>query len=112
MPKTNSCAHQLDLGLAWRRMKLDRPKRCFVNHPYIFSWIEAELTGWQSDIFAKLSTSYTPHDAQICYMPKSGWTARPGAILDLAYAAGVFNGVARLTGALEPLELMHQQACA
>ena len=35
-----------------------------------------------------------------------------GAILDLAYAAGIFNGVARLTAALEPLENIHQKACA
>jgi len=84
MAKKISDHVQLSLELAWRRMRLDRPNRCFVNHPYNFSWIEYDLPGWLYDISKKFPSSYSPHDPQICYSPKAGWAVRPGAILDLA----------------------------
>jgi hypothetical protein len=73
-------------------MKLDRPGRCFVNHPYLFSWIETDLSSWLSSIASKLPASYTPHDPITCYSPKPGWMVRPGAVLDLADEL-VFNAV-------------------
>jgi uncharacterized peroxidase-related enzyme len=54
--------------------------------------------------------SHTIREDRIHALRKVGFS--DGAILDLAYAAGVFNGMARLTRALEPLQSMHQRGCA
>jgi len=54
--------------------------------------------------------SHTIREDRIHALRKAGCS--DGAILDLAYAAGVFNGMARLTRALEPLERIHHRVCA
>ncbi|MBM3790997.1 MAG: hypothetical protein FJW35_11710 [Acidobacteria bacterium] len=85
-------SERLDLSLAWRRTRLDHPDRCFVDHPFLFQWIESDLSGWQSDLARKIDAGYTPHDAVTCYIPKSGSMVRPGAILDLEDEV-VFNAI-------------------
>ncbi len=54
---------RLDLELAWRRVCLDRPYRCFVLHPYLISWIEANTAGWLAGIAKNLQVGYVPEDA-------------------------------------------------
>jgi uncharacterized peroxidase-related enzyme len=54
--------------------------------------------------------SHTIREDRIHALRKAGFS--DGAVLDLAYAGGVFNGMARLTRALEPLERMHDGGCA
>jgi hypothetical protein len=83
---------KLNLELAWRRMKQDRPDRCFVTHPYLVEWIESELSAWLSSIEANLPDSYTPQDPALCYSPKAGWMVRPGAVLTLADEL-IFNAI-------------------
>lgn len=78
-----SVAKNLDLALAWRRVKLDRPARCFITHPYLFSWIESDLRGWLDGIRQKLAATYSPHDCLICRVPKGNWMVRPGSVLDV-----------------------------
>jgi len=81
-----------DLELGWRRAKLDRPNRCFVIHPYLFSWVETNLTAWLENISTKVKKGFTPHDSLICHSPKPGWMVRPGAVLHLEDEV-VFNGI-------------------
>lgn len=78
-----SIAKKLDLELAWRRVELDRPDRCFVTHPYLFSWIESDLTGWLDGVRRKIEAGYQPHDCLICREPKGNWMVRPGSVLDI-----------------------------
>jgi hypothetical protein len=73
-----------DLEMAWRRIKLDRPNRCFVIHPFLFNWIEADLQSWLRDVWEQIESGYTPNRCQICECPKPNWMVRPGAILELA----------------------------
>ncbi len=54
--------------------------------------------------------SHTIREDRIHALRKVGFS--DGGILDLAYAGGIFNGMARLTRALEPLERIHHRACA
>lgn len=72
-----------ELTIAWRRVKLDRPKRCFVTHPYLFDWIESALDQWLDSVHAQLVSGYVPHEMKTCFVPKAGWMIRPGAVLDL-----------------------------
>jgi hypothetical protein len=81
-----------DLELGWKRLRLDRPKRCFVTHPFAFDWIEANLAGWFSNIEHDLEHGYTPQDSLLCLCPKGSWMVRPGAVLDLKDEA-VFNSI-------------------
>lgn len=54
--------------------------------------------------------SHTIREDRIHALRRVGFS--DGAVLDLAYAGGVFNGLVRLTRALEPLERIHQRGCA
>jgi hypothetical protein len=72
-----------DLKLAWDRLKLDRPNRCFYTPPFIFSWIKPNLRTWLSTISRSLNGGYSPQDCHTCYTPKGGWLVRPGAVLNL-----------------------------
>lgn len=73
----------LDLALAWRRAKLDRPDRCFVVHPDLVDWIDADTRAWLEQLAEKLGAGYRPHDAQPCFVPKAGGLVRPAAVLDV-----------------------------
>lgn len=64
-------------------MKLDRPRRCFVTHPYVFDWIAPDLLEWFQIIEDELDQGYAPQDCLPCNRPKGNWMVRPGAILDL-----------------------------
>lgn len=72
-----------DLELAWHRLKLDRPDRCFVIHPYIFEWVERDLHSWLKLIDQELNNGYKPADCLTSYVPKPGWMVRPGAVLEI-----------------------------
>ena len=80
---TSSPLSKLSLELAWKRVKLDRPKRCFVTHHSVFDWIEPDLSGWFQTIDSELEQGYAPQDCLPCNRPKGNWMVRPGAILDL-----------------------------
>jgi hypothetical protein len=41
---------ELDLDLAWRRLKHDRPDRTFVSHPFLMEIIESDLEAWINTI--------------------------------------------------------------
>src|SRR5262245_13075291 len=73
----------LDLHLAWRRLKQDRPDRNFVTHPYVLDLIESDLDGWLGGIQSRLERGYTPGDCEVLYAPKPNWMVRPGAVLQL-----------------------------
>ena len=72
----------LDLELAWKRAKLDRPNRSFTTHPYLLSWIESDLDGWLQAIRVSLGRGYSPHDCAVCDVPKGNWMVRPGSVID------------------------------
>jgi hypothetical protein len=74
-------------------MKLDRPNRCFVIHPHLFTWIESDLESWLGSIETDLQGGrYSPKDCSTCYEPKGNWMVRPGAVLDLTDEL-VFNAL-------------------
>ncbi|MGA3208036.1 MAG: RNA-directed DNA polymerase [Syntrophales bacterium] len=72
-----------DLELAWHRLKLDRPDRCFYTPPFILSWISPNIPSWLNSISKTISQGYMPHDSFKCYVPKGGWLVRPGSVLTL-----------------------------
>src|SRR2546425_107402 len=69
--------------MAWRRLKLDRPDRSFVIHPFLFTWVEVDLEGCLRGVASKVAGGYTPKDAFTYYVPKGDWMVRPAAVLDL-----------------------------
>ena len=83
---------ELNLSLAWQRLKHDRPQRCFVQHPYAIDWIERHRDDWLEAIEARLDDHYSPSPALTCQAPKGGPLVRPGGVLDLADET-VFNGL-------------------
>jgi hypothetical protein len=82
-PSANHWTANLNLQLAWQRVKLDRPHRTFVARPHLISWIESDLDSWIQSLADKLRAGYTPHDCVTCYEPKGNWMVRPGAVLDI-----------------------------
>jgi Reverse transcriptase (RNA-dependent DNA polymerase) len=83
---------ELDLDLAWRRVKQDRPDRTFVSHPFLMEIIESDLEAWLNTTRSQLLKGYSPHDCVICYTPKPNWLVRPGAVLCLEDEL-VFNAI-------------------
>jgi len=69
--------------LAWRRLCLDRPDRCFYTPPYILRWLSSHLERWISSLSKKVSRGYTPDESITCYVPKSRWLVRPGSVLGI-----------------------------
>jgi hypothetical protein len=76
--------NNLDLSLAWKRAKLDRPDRCFTIHPRLLDWIALDEAGWIDSVRTELSAGYNPRDAVTCWAPKASGLGRPGKVLDLA----------------------------
>jgi len=72
-----------ELRLAWARVKLDRPDRCFVDHPFLVKWVEWDLETWLDGLRAELAAGYVPRPCQLCAAPKAGSLVRPGAVLDI-----------------------------
>lgn len=82
-----------DLHLAWQRLKIDHQnRRCFVTHPYLYRWIEADLNSWLTTVAGVLDRGYAPGDCLFCNEPKGGWMVRPGATLEVRDEI-VFNAV-------------------
>jgi hypothetical protein len=85
-------SEKLDFDVAWRRLKEDRPNRCFVTHPHLLGWIESDLNGWLQSVAAKIDKGYSPHDCETCFVPKFNWMVRPGSVLTLEDEL-VFNAI-------------------
>jgi len=85
-------ANLLDLGLAWRRAKFDRPDRCFVSHPFLVDLVEQDLDQWLAELNARLVEGFTPSPAIVCQEPKGGGLVRPGTHLRLEDEV-VFNAL-------------------
>jgi hypothetical protein len=77
-----SIVGELDLHLAWQRMKNDRPHRTFYTHPRLIEWIELDLEGWFASVRKRLIDGYVPQTSLTCFVPKPGWLVRPGTVLD------------------------------
>lgn len=71
-----------ELRLAWRRYRRDLENRCFVDHPLMVSWIEANLDGWLTEVSEHLSAEYHPQPGRRCSVPKPGFMIRPGTVLE------------------------------
>jgi hypothetical protein len=82
----------LDIPLAWKRVRLDRPNRAFFTHSQAFDWIESDLDRWFADIVTRIERGYAPNPSQTCFVPKPGWLVRPGSVLDLRDET-VFNAL-------------------
>jgi hypothetical protein len=78
----SSIVDELDLRLAWQRMKGDRPDRTFYTHPRLIEWIELDLDGWFATAKKRLVEGYQPQTPRTCFAPKPGWLVRPGTVLD------------------------------
>jgi hypothetical protein len=70
-----------ELQVAWKRLKLDRRKRVFVQHPYLIGWIESILDDWLGEVRRRLATGYSPHPSLVCNVPKGSGFVRPGTVL-------------------------------
>lgn len=82
---SEALADQLDLRVAWRRVKEDqRNDRSFVVHPVESILIESNLEGWLAEIDKAIrSKSYSPSPMAVCEVPKGRAAVRPGSILSL-----------------------------
>ena len=76
-------ANNLDLALAWRRAKFDRPDRCFVSHPFLIELVELDLDEWLADLRQRIAAGFSPSPALVCQEPKGGGLVRPGTCLQL-----------------------------
>lgn len=85
-------ANLLDLNLAWRRTKFDRPDRCFLSHPFLIGLVELDLDGWLGDLRAHIVEGFAPSPAHTCHEPKGGGLVRPGTHLRLEDEV-VFNAL-------------------
>lgn len=76
---------QLDLDLAWKRVKDDIKKgRVFVETPYEIVLVEQDLPSWIKNIQEKLeSDDYSPSPSVVCDSPKENFGIRPGCHLNL-----------------------------
>lgn len=72
-----------DLKLAWERMKLGRPDRVFINHPFLTNMVEIDLEGWLKIIQDKLKKGYEPNPCIICQVPKPHNLVRPASYLTI-----------------------------
>jgi hypothetical protein len=84
----------LDLRVAWRRVKEDIDHRVFIGHPYAVSVIEHALDDWIGTRGEELKAGrYEPKPMFVCDAPKGEGLVRPGAHLSyadrLVYAACV-----------------------
>ncbi|UYZ62317.1 RNA-directed DNA polymerase [Hymenobacter weizhouensis] len=72
----------LNLALAWKRLKEESQERGFIVLPYEYQLIENNLSDWLGSIDNRLnSKEYKPSYAEICDVPKGQYLIRPGAIL-------------------------------
>jgi hypothetical protein len=77
-------ADQLDLPVAWRRVKYDLRHRAFLALPYEIELIEIDLEQWLAAIDQSIrEDSYSPGPMVVCDVPKPGWLIRPGSHLSL-----------------------------
>jgi hypothetical protein len=76
-------AAQLNLDLAWRRIKFDRPDRCFASHPYLIDLVELDLPDWLGRLNQRIIEGYAPTANLVLNVPKPNWQVRPGAYLRL-----------------------------
>jgi hypothetical protein len=79
----SSTLDDLDLHLAWQRMKGDRPGRAFYTHPRLIEWIELDLDAWFELVRKRLLTGYVAQKPLTCLVPKPGWLVRPGTVLNV-----------------------------
>ena len=75
---------ELNLELAWRRVKWDLRNRAFVTHAYHEELIESALNEWLEQLReSAASQPYSAKPCEICSVPKPGFHIRPGALLAL-----------------------------
>lgn len=80
----NSLADLLNLPLAWKRIKLDAPRRAFVRNPYELYLVESDLTAWLHEAEELLRReSYHPSSMTVIDVPKGNGLVRPAGCLSL-----------------------------
>lgn len=78
-------APDLDLSLAWKRVKKDFVDgRTFTEHPFEIEIIESGLETWLKGIESKLEVGYNPGTCRVLKIPKPHGGIRPGAMLDVS----------------------------
>ena len=81
---TETLLAELDLDLAWKRVKADLPHRVFVRHPFELSLVEADVAKWLADMNSRIADgSYRPQPMTVCDVPKGKGAIRPGSHLTL-----------------------------
>ncbi len=94
-----------ELDTAYQRIKNDRPKRCFVEYPNIFNFIDVDKNILFDELTEKISLGYQPHPTQMCWVPKTNHQVRPANILHIKDEI-VFN---LIIGAIFPTLYGHNQ---
>ena len=75
---TNPCE------LAWERLKADNRRRVFINLPFEEEIVESNKLEFLSNIQKLIeSKNIQPKPAQICEVPKYGYTIRPASLLSI-----------------------------
>ena len=74
----------LDLNLAWIRVKNDLKEQIFINYPYLIDIIDNKKEDWLKKLANLIKTgNYHPSKSQIVDVPKPNWHIRPGGVLSI-----------------------------
>jgi len=76
--------HNLNLQLAWDKVKDDFGEQCFIEHPFEIQLIESYIDIWLTNISNKInSDNFNPSPSRVIDIPKPDWHYRPGNVLAL-----------------------------
>lgn len=77
-------ASDLDLNLAWIRVKNDLREQIFVKYPYAVELIDYKQKEWLGNLMNDITTNhFSPSMCQVVDIPKPGYHIRPGAVLTM-----------------------------
>ena len=80
----NESIVDLDLAMAWRRVKWDLSHRTFVSFAFLKELLDLGIDEWLVQLGSAIQEGrYSPKPCEICDVPKKGFHLRPGARLDL-----------------------------
>lgn len=65
----------------WNIIKDNLSNRSFVTHPYLVSWVEANLDAFLEYMQERIKKKVSPENNQFCFSPKSDICIRRGSIL-------------------------------
>lgn len=74
----------IDIELAWQRLKKDMKEKHFVSPLYLVDVLESNCTSWLPELKERIeSKRNTPHPMEVVEIPKGRGLIRPGSLLNI-----------------------------